>query len=149
MPSFSYSSVIDAPIDVIWQFHERPDVLNVLTPSWQSVEVVRREGGLDVGAVSEFRLWFGPIPVQWLAQHIECDRPYLFTDEQVQGPFDQWVHRHCFEALEGDRTCLTDVITYTLPGGLVGYCLGNGYVQQELKRLFTYRHQVTQQLCCR
>ena len=64
MPNFRYSSLINSAVETVWNFHERPDILQLLTPPWQPVKIIRREGGLDVGAVSEFRLLLGPIPVQ-------------------------------------------------------------------------------------
>ena len=37
-------------------------------------------------------------------------------DEQIQGPFAKWVHRHEFEDI-GGKTRLTDRVAYQLPGG--------------------------------
>lgn len=146
MPTFTRTSVINAPVEAVWQFHERPDVLHLLTPPWQPVEVLRREGGLGVGAVSEFRLWLGPIPIQWIAEHVACEPFQSFTDRQVKGPFDCWEHRHDFQA-DGNRTRLTDAIAYTLPGGALGEVLERGFVKNQLEHLFEYRHRVTQQHC--
>ena len=49
MLNFKYSSLIDAPVETVWQFHDRPDILELLTPPWQPVKIIRREGGLGVG----------------------------------------------------------------------------------------------------
>jgi len=57
MLHYRKSTLIDAPVEVVWNFHERLDILERLTPPWQPVQVVRREGGLGVGAISEFRLF--------------------------------------------------------------------------------------------
>ncbi|TAD93118.1 MAG: cyclase, partial [Oscillatoriales cyanobacterium] len=32
MPNFRYSSLIDATVESVWNFHERPDILHILTP---------------------------------------------------------------------------------------------------------------------
>jgi ligand-binding SRPBCC domain-containing protein len=146
MMQFSYSSRIQAPVTTVWAFHERPDVLTLLTPPWQAVSVLRREGGLGVGAESEFRLFLGPIPLPWLAHHTACDRYCEFIDEQVTGPFAYWQHRHQFVP-EGDATRLTDAIAFSLPGGWVSDALGGWFVQAQLDRLFAYRHQVTRRYC--
>ena len=69
--NFTFSSQIDALVETVWAFYERPDILEILTPPWQPVQVVRREGGLGPGAISEFRLWLGPIPLTWLAYHTD------------------------------------------------------------------------------
>ncbi|MGL5081889.1 MAG: SRPBCC family protein [Microcoleaceae cyanobacterium] len=148
---FQYSSLINTPIETVWQFHERPDILHLLTPPWQPVEVVRREGGLDVGAMTEFRIMLGPVPVPWLAIHTECDRPYLFTDEQREGPLESWTHRHQFSAEQDSQgesqTRLTDAIAFSIPGGWVIEQLLGWWAQQRLEDMFRYRHQVTKQEC--
>lgn len=146
MMNFSRSSLIQAPASTVWEFHERPDVLDLLTPPWQAVSVVRREGGLGVGAESEFQLFLGPIPLRWLARHTACDLYEEFIDEQVTGPFASWQHRHQFKT-EGDNTRLTDAIAFSLPGGWVSDLMGGWFVQAQLDRLFAYRHQVTQRYC--
>ena len=146
MLHFQYSSLINSSVENVWQFHERPDILKLLTPPWQPVKVIRREGGLGVGAISEFRLILGPIPVKWLAKHIECQPNSLFVDEQIAGPMKSWVHRHQFETIDG-QTKLTDAISYELPGGWLAELILGWWVEARLQDMFRYRHQVTKQAC--
>jgi ligand-binding SRPBCC domain-containing protein len=146
MLNFRYSSLIDAPIETVWQFHERPDILDLLTPPWQPVKIIRREGGLEVGAISEFRLSLASIPVRWVATHIECIPNRLFVDKQTDGPMESWVHRHEF-VLEGNKTRLTDAIAYEIPGGFLVELLLGWWVNSRLKEMFRYRHQVTKTNC--
>jgi len=146
MPHFKYSSLIDAPVEAVWRFHERSDILQILTPPWQPVQVVRREGGLEVGAISEFRIWLGLLPVRWVAQHTECEKHRLFTDKQIDGPMESWVHRHEF-AQEDGKTRLTDAIAYTLPGGSSVDILLEWWVNSRLEPMFGYRHEVTKREC--
>jgi ligand-binding SRPBCC domain-containing protein len=146
MPKFKYSSSINAPPETVWSFHERPDILQLLTPPWQPVKIIRREGGLDVGAVSEFRILLGPIPVKWVATHIECDRYRLFVDEQTEGPMASWIHRHEF-AGENGMTRLTDAIEFALPGGIIVDILLGWWVKLRLADMFRYRHEVTKREC--
>ena len=147
MLQFKYSTLIDAPVEVVWNFHEREDILQILTPPWQPVRVIRREGGLDIGAISEFRLFLGLIPITWVARHIHCDRYHFFTDEQSEGPLVSWTHHHQFDR-EGDKMRLTDAISYELPGGgWVEFLLG-WWVELRLREMFRYRHEVTQRECC-
>lgn len=166
MLKFERSVLIDAPIEQVWAFHERSDVLTVLTPPWQPVQIVRRQGGLGgnlgIGAESEFRLWLGVLPVPWLARHVECEPPYLFADLQVQGPLVYWLHRHRFEPIAAKsgtsrqpnprqpsptQTLLTDAIEYSLPGGSATEALLESWVNARLADMFAYRHQVTQLAC--
>jgi ligand-binding SRPBCC domain-containing protein len=146
MLHFNYSSVINAPVEAVWRFHERPDILQILTPPWQPVQAIRREGGLKVGAVSEFILYLGPLPVRWVARHTEYEANRLFTDEQVSGPMQSWVHRHQFSPL-GDKTRLTDAIAFSLPGDAIAETILNWWVQARLHDMFRYRHEVTKKAC--
>lgn len=147
MTTFQHTSLIAAPPETVWRFHERPDILNLLTPPWQPVEAVSRQGGLGPGAFSEFRLWLGPVPITWLARHTDEYEPNrLFTDIQEKGPLDAWTHRHRFEP-EGNQTRLTDDITFTLPIEWASEPTIGGFVLQRLSDMFAYRHRVTQEAC--
>lgn len=148
MLHFKRSTLIDAPVEVVWRFHERQDFLQFITPPWQPLQIVRREGGLDVGAITEFRIFLGPIPVQWVARNTECEQYRLFTDEQVTGPMQSWVHRHQFTTEDG-RTRLTDAIAYSLPGGFLAEFVLNWWVNSRLDEMFRYRHEVTKRECQR
>ncbi|ELR96794.1 SRPBCC family protein [Gloeocapsa sp. PCC 73106] len=146
MLHFNYSTLINAPVEVVWQFHDRSDILEKLTPPWQPVTIVSKQGGLAVGATIEFRIQLGLIPVRWVAKHVESEKPYLFTDVQLVGPLVSWRHEHQFTNIEG-KTCLTDSINYELPGGsLAEFCLG-WWVNSRLAEMFKYRHQVTKEDC--
>ncbi|MEH2240744.1 SRPBCC family protein [Nostoc sp.] len=146
MLHFKHSSVINAPPEVVWKFHERPDILQLLNPPWQPVQVVRREGGLNVGAITEFRLFLGPLPLTWLARHTGYEKYRLFIDEQISGPFESWVHRHEFEPEDG-KTRLTDAISFSMPGGGTVEFVSGWLVQVQLEAMFRYRHYVTKREC--
>lgn len=146
MLHYKHSSVINAPVEIVWKFHERPDILQLLTPPWQPVQVMRREGGLDVGAITEFRLFLGLLPLTWLARHTECEEYRLFTDEQISGPFESWVHRHQFEP-ENGKTKLTDAIAFSIPGGDSVEFFSGWLIQAQLEAMFRYRHYVTKREC--
>jgi ligand-binding SRPBCC domain-containing protein len=146
MLHFQKSSLVDASIKTVWEFYEQSDILQILTPPWQPVEIVRREGGLEVGALSEFRLWLGLLPIQWIAVHTECVPYHYFTDEQKVGPLVSWRHRHQF-ASQGEKTRLTDAIDFELPGGWLTELILSGWVTSRLNDMFNYRHQITQKHC--
>ncbi len=148
MLHFEYSTVVDAPINVVWAFYERLDILQQLTPPWQPVQVVRREGGLGIGAETEFNIFLGPIPVRWLARHVEYEPGRLFVDRQVEGPLASWEHRHIFTPEHG-KTRLTDAIAFSLPGGEWAESLIGWFVLERLTDMFRYRHDVTQRECSR
>lgn len=146
MLNFKYSSLINASVETVWQFHERPDILDLLTPPWQPVTIIRRQGGLEVGAISEFRLSLAGIPIPWIATHIECQSNRLFVDQQTKGPMESWVHRHEFTP-ENGQTRLTDAIAFEIPGGLLTELFLGWWVDARLKDMFRYRHEITKTNC--
>ena len=142
MQHFEYSSWIDAPVETVFAFHERPDALEKLTPPGQRVEIVSRKGGIETGARVELRIHLGPVSMRWLALHVEYEKNRLFVDDQIRGPFRRWVHRHQF-TVEGGGTRLTDSVEFALPGGPFVELLLGPVVQNRLKKMFEYRHDVT------
>ncbi|AFZ47137.1 cyclase/dehydrase [Cyanobacterium stanieri PCC 7202] len=146
MLKFEYSSLIKAPLKTVWEFHEREDILDILTPPWQPVKVVERQGGLEIGAMTKFNLMFGFVTIPWCARHVEYEKYHLFTDQQTEGPLKLWIHRHQFQA-EGDYTRLTDNIQYDITGEpLINYLMG-WWVEERLKDMFAYRHRITKENC--
>lgn len=146
MLRFQKSILINAPRETVWGFHERPDILKKLTPPWQPVTIVAKKGGLEVGAIAEFRITIGIVPVKWVDEHIQCNPPHSFTDIQIEGPMTSWRHEHQFMDL-GKQTRLIDTIDYEIPGGSASeFCLG-WWVNSRLEEMFKYRHQVTKNEC--
>jgi ligand-binding SRPBCC domain-containing protein len=137
-----YSSHFDATPAAVFAFHERPDALALLTPPWERVEVVSRDGGLEQGARVELRLGFGLLRRRWVAVHTEYVKNRLFTDVAERGPFAFWEHRHIFEP-EGEGCRLTDAVRCALPMGWLTEPLLGWAVKARLKRMFDYRHEVT------
>lgn len=143
MPTFVRSVVVRAPVAAVFAFHERDDALPRLSPPFPPVRVVSRQGGIRTGAVVDLRIG----PIRWLAAHTAYDPPRLFIDEQVEGPFASWVHRHEFEAVDAHTTRLTDRVTFTLPGGPFANALLGGLVAWSLVPMFRYRHAATTAAC--
>jgi ligand-binding SRPBCC domain-containing protein len=144
MPEFVRSVLVRAPIDAVFAFHEREDALPLLTPAFPPVRVVSRSGPLAAGLRVVLRL-FGV--VTWVAEHPVVERPTLFIDIQVAGPFRRWVHRHEFEAVDAGTTRLTDRVSYDLPGGPLLNWAAPLLVTPGLVQMFRHRHRVTRHHC--
>lgn len=142
MPSFVKSVIIAAPIDKVFRFHERDDALELLTPAFPPVHVISKTGGIRKGARVVLRVG----PFRWVALHTVYEKNRLFVDEQIEGPFAQWIHHHEFEAV-GATTRLTDHVDYKLPGGSVVNTLLGWAVRPGLANMFAHRHKVTKKYC--
>jgi len=144
---FAKESIIRAPPERVFAFHEQPDVLTLLLPPWESARVIQTAKISEVGsqAIVETRI-FGPITVRWIAKHTVYDRPHLFEDVQIKGPFRRWRHRHVVEP-HGDGAILRDEIDYEPPLGFLGRAVAPLVVERRLRKLFDYRHEVTREWC--
>jgi ligand-binding SRPBCC domain-containing protein len=143
VPTFVRSVVVAAPVDEVFAFHERDDALSRLSPPVPPLRVVSRQGGIRTGARVDLRMG----PVRWLARHSDYRVNELFVDEQLEGPFASWVHRHEFEALGPRATRLTDRVTFRLPGGPVVNALFGRLVAWSLVPVFRFRHRATKRAC--
>ncbi len=146
MLNFKHSSIINAPVEVLWKFYQRHDVVQLLIPPWQPIQVIRRQGGLYIGAITEFRCVLGALSFTWVARHTECEEYRFFTDELISGPFEFWRHVHKFEP-ENSKTRLTDEIDFSMPGGDTVDFFTGWLIKSQLEAMFRYRHQVTTQEC--
>src|SRR5258708_7446450 len=91
-------------------WHARPGALERLTPPWWKLRVLDRTGGVENGARVTFLVRAGPLELRWAAEHRDVEPGRGFTDLQVSGPFDRWVHTHRMEAGDDGRAVLHDRI---------------------------------------
>ena len=144
---FVAESVIRCAPERVFAFHELPDALQRLTPSWVHARVVQNPATLAVGACSIVDIRIAPlIWARTESRHTIYDPPALFADEQVRGPFRSWRHRHeIAPCAEGAR--LTDAIELEPPFGILGRWLAPWLILPRLRRLFAHRHDVTRAWC--
>lgn len=147
MIRFVHSTVIPAPVERVFGFHESPDALERLLPPWQDVRVVRREGGLQAGSRVVLELRFGPFRRTWVARHTACVPNEFFADVQEQGPFRAWRHRHEFTPAGPGACRLTDRVECSLPLAPLSDWLAGWLVRMQLRRMFAWRHQATAKAC--
>ena len=118
MNIFDYQFVVSAPLSAVSDFHHDTGVLKKLTPPPIFVQIHQFEPLAD-GAVAEFTLWFGPLPIRWTAVHSNVSQ-HGFTDTQQRGPLKLWQHTHRFEAVDSRQTVVKEHIEYDYYPGLRG-----------------------------
>ena len=129
-----YSSVVDAPIYEVFDWHTRPGAITRLSPPWQPVRVVAEADSLQSGR-AELGL---PGGLRWVADHQpdSYDPPRRFVDSiGTEGLASlpvrlavRWRHTHDFEELSGERTRVTDRVATPVPA-------------RALRAMFGYRHR--------
>jgi len=121
-----YSSVIDAGIEEVFEWHRRPGALSRLSPPWLPVKVCKESSSLSDGT-AELGL---PGGLRWVARHDpgSYDPPNCFVDELVTNAPLRWRHTHVFTSEGAGKTRLEDRVDTTVPAAL-------------LRQMFAYRHR--------
>lgn len=129
-----FSSVVDAPRDEVFAWHERPGAFARMSPLWQPMHLLAESESLRDGrAVLAL-----PGGLRWVSQHQEhgYDPPRRFVD-QVGGhtlaslPARvalRWRHTHEFDELGDGTTRVTDRVETPIPASV-------------LRPMFVYRHR--------
>ncbi len=145
--TFSKESLIYAPPERVFAFHELPDAFQRLTPAWERARIIKAADIAQVGseAIIETRI-AGIFPARWVARHTAYDPPRMFEDVQVSGPFRRWRHRHIITP-HVDGAILRDEIEYEPPFSIFGRLAAPLMIEPRLHKLFAYRHAVTRAWC--
>ncbi|MBN2148333.1 MAG: hypothetical protein JW726_13170 [Anaerolineales bacterium] len=135
---------IPAPLERVAAFHAHSASMAAITPPPIAVKVERAPAVLADGDEMAFTMWFGPLPVRWLAR-IEDVSNTGFTDRQLSGPFAEWVHRHTFVAVDENATDVVDEITLRLRPHPFWWLVGFG-MWLGLPILFAFRAWKTKRM---
>ncbi len=123
----TYASVMAAPLDQVFSWHERPGAITRLMPPWQPVGVLEEATNVRDGR-AELRL---PGGLRLTATHDPAgyDPPHRFTDVLMSPlPGARWRHSHRFAAAGEESTVVTDVVDTQVP-------------ERVLRPMFGYRHR--------
>jgi ligand-binding SRPBCC domain-containing protein len=141
MPTFDHSFTVRVSLAAVAAFHKDTRVLQRLTPPPIFVRIHRFEP-LAEGSEAEFTLWFGPLPLRWLAVHRDVSERG-FTDVQLRGPLRAWQHTHRFTPLESGLTEIADHVEYDHHRGWRGLLSRLLFARPALFLLFTARKWLT------
>jgi ligand-binding SRPBCC domain-containing protein len=144
---FEKETLIHAPPERVFAFHELPDAIERLVPPWENARIIQKADISQIGsrAIIETKL-FGLVSVRWVAEHTLYDPPRMFEDVQLEGPFASWRHRHIVEP-HADGAILRDEIEYEPPMSFLGRLAAPVAVVPKLEKMFEYRHKVTREWC--
>jgi hypothetical protein len=140
MTSFSQKSRFEYPVADLFAWHKRPGALERLTPPWERVRILERQGGIHDGGRVRLQVKVGPFWREFVSWHDDYEENRRFRDVAVRSPFRSWTHVHTFNEVEGGSE-LEDAIEYELPKGY-GFLVA-GMVRRKTDRGFAYRHETT------
>ncbi|MFW5748255.1 MAG: SRPBCC family protein [Chloroflexota bacterium] len=137
--TYEKRSLIKTTMDNMLAFHQDPKALSQLSPPPIFVRLKRDDRKSLTEGELAFTLWFGPIPIHWVARHEPGPTETSFADFMVQGPMLYWRHEHTFEDVEGG-VILIDRVTLAHKPGLPGLLTRLMFDGIPLRILFFYRH---------
>jgi ligand-binding SRPBCC domain-containing protein len=137
MKQYKHRFRVQAPLASVAEFHRDTRALKRLTPPPLMIRFNDLQP-LAEGSVADFTMWFGPLPIRWVAVHSDVNSTTGFTDTQAAGPFEYWVHRHSFQALDDNSTEIRDEIQ-AQPSGHPFWGLVSRFMWLNLPILFAYR----------
>ncbi len=132
-------------ISEVFEVFEDPANLARITPPWLNFQIVSPQPvAMRKGATIEYTIrWLG-VPVHWKTRITEYEPPFYFVDEQEQGPYVLWRHRHTFRP-GTNGTLVVDQVEYILPLGPLGRLAHRLLIGKQLREIFEYRQEAMKQ----
>lgn len=142
MPVIQLRTVINAPIDVVFDLSRSIDLHKISTAHTNEQAIAGKTSGFI--SMDESVTWkarhFGV--TQFLTSKITAFKsPHYFVDEMVSGAFKRFKHEHIF-AEENDTTIMTDIFDYTSPYGFFGRLADALFLKRYMKNLLKERNCV-------
>ena len=129
--------------ETIFPFFADAYNLEKITPSWLKFEVLTpRPITMRPGALIDYRIRLHGFPMSWRTEICVWDPPFRFIDQQLRGPYRQWIHEHRFEPNGGGTLCI-DHVRYAVLGGAL---INRLFVRNDVERIFAHRQKTLRQL---
>ena len=112
--------------------------LEALTPPFlHFVVLTPRPIEMRAGTLIDYKLRVHGLPLHWRTRISAWEPPCRFVDEQLRGPYRQWIHEHRFEERDGG-TLMFDRVRYVVPGGWFIHKL---FVRRDVEKIFAFRRE--------
>ena len=126
------------PPEELFPFFADAGNLDAITPKWLNFRITTPQPvEMRAGALIDYRLRVRGMPLRWRTLIREWNPPHHFVDEQLRGPYRQWIHRHTFEPQNGG-TLARDIVHYAVPFDFIAHPL---FVRRDIERIFAYRQE--------
>lgn len=140
MYCLKYSQNLPLSLEESWNFFSSPKNLNILTPAYLNFKISSLEiEDMYAGQMIVYDIHpILNIPIEWVTEITQVEKPYYFIDEQRFGPYKFWHHEHRFRSIDNGIE-MTDIIYYQLPFGIFGKALHRLKIKHDLEKIFAFR----------
>ena len=137
-----YTCTLDFPRETVFAFFSNAANLGRMSPPELELELLTPlPVAMGEGAVISFRVKMFGFPLTWVSRISAWSPPDLFVEEQQEGPYRQWTHRHGFRDAPDGGTIIDDEVSFRLPAAPLGEA-ALPLVSKQLDRIFSYREEV-------
>lgn len=134
---------LPAPRHRVFAFFADAANLESITPPWLNFGILTPLPiAMHAGTLIDYRLRMRGLPMRWRTLISAWEPPVRFVDEQLRGPYRQWIHTHTFEEQAGGTLC-RDRVEYAVPGGAL---INRLFVRREVEAIFAYRRRALQRI---
>ena len=135
------SLTLDLPHETVFAFFADAGNLERITPKEFNFQIITPQPiDLKQGALIDYKMRMRGIPVNWRTEISVWNPPFEFVDQQLRGPYRQWIHRHTFTELSENQTLIEDEVRYRLPFEPFGD-IAHFFGRREIDRIFGYRQK--------
>ena len=137
---------IDLSRSEVFDFFSKAENLEKITPPDLGFHILTPQPiEMSKGSIIEYRISLSGIPMGWKTLISKWDPPNEFVDEQLSGPYKQWIHRHTFIETGPNTTLIEDEVRYRLPLEPLGD-VAHFFVERQLKYIFNFREKTVSEL---
>ncbi len=140
------SITISRPLREVFDFFADAGNLERITPPELNFHIITPQPiDIEKGTLIDYSLKLRGLPMKWRTEISVWDPPFEFVDQQLSGPYKQWIHRHRFTELEKGKTLIDDEVRYRLPLEPLGDVV-HFIVRRELNYIFDHRQKTVAEL---
>ncbi len=137
---------LDLPIARVFDFFADAGNLERITPPELNFNIITpRPIDIKQGTLIDYKLKMRGIPMKWRTEISVWEPPFRFVDQQLRGPYSQWIHTHTFTEISPSQTLMEDEVRYRLPFEPLGD-IAHFFVKSELAYIFDYRQKVVAEM---
>jgi ligand-binding SRPBCC domain-containing protein len=131
-----------------WDFFSSPKNLSKITPPELDFIILTDLEGVEAysGLIIDYKVrpLFG-IQTHWRTEICRVEKPFIFVDRQLKGPYKVWEHTHTFKE-ERSGVLMEDIVNYEIPIGPLGALAHWLIVKRKVEEIFEFRRKTLEKI---